>query len=180
MDFKAVYTNDLLAQAEQCFNDEELNYSFLKYIAQNSQSLDEAQRKLKRLRKRIGYLENKARNSFNEVLLMEQQAQIERPEQRYIFSNDEIYSFFADESSDEYLTYLKETATLERLNLAVRQLETLRTQSDKLMANLKKSYRQIKLSATNAPLLSTTEPKVKAKSALQLDRGIYKYNTGRF
>lgn len=180
MDFKKVYTNDLLTQAEQCFNDEQLNYSFLKYIAKNSKNFDEAQRKLKRLRRRIGYLENKARNSFNEVLVMEQQEQIEQLEQKHIFSNEEIYNFFADETSNEYITYLKETATIERLNLAIRQLETLRTQSDNLIANLKKNYSRIKVGITNIPLKSILEPKTKAKSTLQLDRGIYRYNTGRF
>lgn len=182
MDYKTAYAHDLLTQAEQCFTDKELSYSFLKFIAKNSKNRQEAELKLKELRARICYLEDMAKNSYNEILDMqyaiEQDEEEHTKEQRQIFRNDEIYDFFTDNKNDEFIKYLKEMAPLERINIAIRQLETLKTQSNKLIEDLKKNYQKIVVSE---PIkLSKTNTQIKSSSTLQLDRGFYLNNTGRF
>lgn len=182
MDYKTAYAHDLLTQAEQCFTDKELSYSFLKFIAKNSKNRQEAELKLKKLRARICYLEDMAKNSYNEILDMQYTAEQEEnehiKEQRQVFRNDEIYDFFMDDKSDEFIKYLKEMAPLERINIAIRQFEALRIQSDKLIKDLKKNYQ--KMAITTPANLSKTSVQIKSSSTLQLDRGFYLNNTGRF
>ncbi|MSN96919.1 hypothetical protein F1B92_07050 [Campylobacter sp. FMV-PI01] len=86
--------------------------------------------------------------------------------------------FFMDDKNDEFIKYLKEMAPIERINIAIRQFEALRIQSDKLIKDLKKNYQ--KMAITTPAKLSKTSVQIKSSSTLQLDRGFYLNNTGRF
>ena len=182
MDFKTAYTHDLLTQAEQCFSDKELPHSFLKFIFNSSKNRQEAERKLKALRARIFHLEDMAKNSYNMILDMQRTAQQEEYEldkkQRQVFGNSEIYDFFIDSKNDEFIAYLKEMAPLERINTAIKQFETMRARCDSLIDGLRKSYPM----KSNQVITQTpqTSPKAKTNNTLQLDRGLYLNNTGRF
>lgn len=182
MDCRVAYANDLLKQAEQCFTDKELSYSFLKFIKTNSTNKQEAERKLKALKARICYLEDKAKFSYKEILDLEKSAKQEEQEfydkQNIIFKNNEIYDFFMDEKNNEFIKYLKDTASLERINIAIKRFENLRVQSDKLINDLKKCYQK-----TMYPKIITitkTKVELKKSTTLQLDRGFYLNNIGRF
>lgn len=83
-----------------------------------------------------------------------------------------------DEKNNEFIKYLKDTASLERINIAIKRFENLRVQSDKLINDLKKCY----LKTMYPKIITITKTKVEPKKSttLQLDRGFYLNNIGRF
>lgn len=57
MDIRVAITNDLLSQAQKCFNDRELTFAYLEHIARNTTNKVEMLRQLELIHKRITELE---------------------------------------------------------------------------------------------------------------------------
>ena len=69
-------------------------------------------------------------------------------------------------------------APLERINTAIKQFETMRARCDSLIDGLRKSHpMKSNQVITQTPQISS---KARTSNTLQLDRGLYLNNTGRF
>lgn len=179
MDIRVAITNDLLGQAERCFNDRELTFAYLEHIAQNTTNKVEMLRQLELIHKRIVELERNAKEALAQATAIEKEA---INEQWYSYKRDdpfapsEFYDFFSDERNyTELSMYYQKECPVTRIEKSVRQLEGLKNKSAELIRQAKDIYK-IKVTPVNKPL----EVSVKKKPPLQLDRGISKTNFERF
>lgn len=100
MDIRVAITNDLLSQAERCFNDKELTFAYLEHIARNTTNKVEMLRQLEIIHKRIIQLEHNARQALQEAIEIEKEARSEQWDNYKRddpFAPSEFYDFFSDD-----------------------------------------------------------------------------------
>ena len=179
MDIRVAITNDLLSQAQKCFNDRELTFAYLEHIARNTTNKVEMLRQLELIHKRITELEKTAKEALAQATAIEKEA---LSEQWYSYKRDdpfapsEFYDFFSDERNyTELSMYYQKECPVTRIQKSVKQLEGLRIKSGELIKQAKDIYK-IKATLVNKPLVSS----ISKKAPLQLDRGISKKDFERF
>lgn len=179
MDIRVAITNDLLSQAERCFNDKELTFAYLEHIARNTTNKVEMLRQLEIIHKRIIQLEHNARQALQEAIEIEKEARSEQWDNYKRddpFAPSEFYDFFSDDRNvTELSLYYQKEAPVTRIEKSVRQLEGLRIRSGEIMKQAKQIYK-IEETPVNKPLKNS----ISAKKPLQLDRGISKKDFERF
>lgn len=180
MDIRVAITNDLLAQANKCFNDKKLTFAYLEHIAKNTANKFEMLKELELIHKRIIKLEEDAKKALQEAIAIEKEA---LSEQWYSYKRDEpfapseFYDFFSDERNfTELCMYYQKECPVTRIENSIKQLEGLRLKSADLIKQAKEIYN---VKALPIYASSVVIPKSK-KSSLQLDRGISKKDFERF
>lgn len=182
MDIRVAISNELLAQAERCFAEKQLTHEYLEFVAKNTPNKQEMLRKLQALNRQITTLENNAKTAFEELKNMEREVisdSWDNYKRADPFSPDEINDFFENNSS-EFLDYLQSIAPLSRVESSIRQLESLRVKSAKLIEVAKKDYNITNIKKISRRIETKKELKKLNSDSLQLDRGIIKDNLGRF
>lgn len=89
MDIRVAITNDLLAQANKCFNDKKLTFAYLEHIAKNTANKFEMLKELELIHKRIIKLEEDAKKALQEAIAIEKEA---LSEQWYSYKRDEPFA----------------------------------------------------------------------------------------
>lgn len=145
MDIRVAITNDLLAQANKCFNDKKLTFAYLEHIAKNTANKFEMLKELELIHKRIIKLEEDAKKALQEAIAIEKEA---LSEQWYSYKRDEpfapseFYDFFSDERNfTELCMYYQKESPVTRIENSIKQLEGLRLKkAKKALYNLIEVY----------------------------------------
>lgn len=180
MDIRVAITNDLLAQAEKCFNDRKLTFAYLEQVAKNTTNKAEMLKQLELIHQRIIKLEYEARQALQNATAIEKEA---LSEQWYNYKRDEpftpseFYDFFSDERNFTKLCmYYQKECPVTRIEKSIKQLEGLRLKSTELIKQAKDIYNIKTIPTQKKEILIP----IRKKTSLQLDRGISRKDFERF
>lgn len=130
----------VIGETYYVFSDNRLTNQYMKHIATNSPSLDEALRRIKRIENRVISLSNYAKAGLQSSLIDDEI--LVQDENKRDFSNPNFYkidSYFNDNQTDDFATHLSNNAKQSELQSIIRQCEAIRLGSIK-MAKMVSNY----------------------------------------